>query len=610
MAGTSSFDPSDFENASFELVRRGYDPVPVQRALQRAAEQIRNLQRERDELGARLTELESTPVESLEASRVAEALGSEAAQVLEAAHAAASEREGRAERDAATALAEASADAERIRSEAMVDASQTRAEASTARDEILDDAARRAEEVVEDGRQRGRDMVNEAQVVRERMLTDLARKRQTGRAQVEQLRAGRDRLLEALTIAQHSLDTALKDLVDAVPEARGAAERAGLRIANETRPTVEALEAEIEAARLVGHPLVDGVPSPESGDDAEPLPDPAFVTAEMEALTHLDSALEGDAPPGEPDSEPEPEPEVPDTDLLTYDAEPEAEPEPEPNDDPDPEPNHDPEPEPEPEPDDEPEPEPEPESESESDPDDEPEPEPESEPDDEPDPDDEPEPEAADPEPAETSATGENDDVGDLFARLRDARPEPEPDPEPEPEPDPEPELETDPEPQPEPESGSSAIEDPAAEPRARAVSVATRALKKIVVEEQGTLLDGIRRSGGEAVAVVVADADAHAGSYEDAVAATLIELAEALGGSADHIAVGFEQLRIVGLDPVRQRLLEVSERTDDRDELSDTVRGLYRESRSRRIPSAASAAVNAVVGAVTIATATGPVRW
>ena len=76
-------------------------------------------------------------------------------------------------------------------------------------------------------------MVNEAQAVRERMLSDLARKRQTGRAQVEQLRAGRDRMLESLTIAQQSLDAAVKDLVDSVPEARAAAERAGLRIATQ-----------------------------------------------------------------------------------------------------------------------------------------------------------------------------------------------------------------------------------------------------------------------------------------------------------------------------------------------------------------------------------------
>ena len=38
-----------------------------------------------------------------------------------------------------------------------------------------------------------------------------------------------------------------------------------------------------------------------------------------------------------------------------------------------------------------------------------------------------------------------------------------------------------------------------------------TRALKKVLVEEQSTLLDGVRRSGSDAIAVVVADADAHA---------------------------------------------------------------------------------------------------
>ena len=139
---------------------------------------------------------------------------------------------------------------------------------------------------------------------------------------------------------------------------------------------------------------------------------------------------------------------------------------------------------------------------------------------------------------------------------------------------------------------------------------MATRALKKIVVEEQGTLLDGIRRSGGEAIAVVVADADVHASAYEFAATPALTELAESFGGSAEQLTVGFEQLRAVGLDPVRHRLLDAAERTDDPDELSDTVRGLYRESRSRRMPLAAVAAVNAVLGAVTVATATGPLRW
>ena len=70
-----------------------------------------------------------------------------------------------------------------------------------------------------------------------------------------------------------------------------------------------------------------------------------------------------------------------------------------------------------------------------------------------------------------------------------------------------------------------------------------------------------------------------------------------ALGGDASTRQEGYEQVRSVALDPVRSRLLEVAERTDDADELSDTVRGLYRESRSRRLPMAAAAAVSAVIG-------------
>ena len=132
---------------------------------------------------------------------------------------------------------------------------------------------------------------------------------------------------------------------------------------------------------------------------------------------------------------------------------------------------------------------------------------------------------------------------------------------------------------------------------RARAESVATRALKKVLVEEQSTLLDGVRRSGSDAIAVVVADADAHAAPYESAIDAAFDEIIEAVGGDASTRQAGYEQLRSVALDPVRSRLLEVAEHTDDADALSDTVRGLYRESRSRRLPMAAAAAVSAMIG-------------
>jgi uncharacterized protein YdhG (YjbR/CyaY superfamily) len=378
-------------------------------------------------------------------------------------------------------------------------------------------------------------MVNEAQAVRERMLSDLARKRQTGRAQVEQLRAGRDRLLESLTIAQQSLDAALKDLVDSVPEARAAAERAGLRIANEPTPTVETMEAEIEAARLVGHPLVDGIAAPGSAGDLDDEPDPAFVTAEMEALTHVDKALD---PSNEAES------------AASEDADGD-----EGVDDEHDEPSG---------PDDPP-----PDEATQSEPS---------------------EPEVDDPEVDEPAATG--DAVDDLFARLRGDRND---DPEVKSEEASQPDAESEPEHEAEQEAAVSA--DPNQALRARAESVATRALKKVLVEEQSTLLDGVRRSGSDAIAVVVADADAHAAPYESAIDAAFDEIIEAVGGDAGSRQAGYEQLRTVALDPVRSRLLEVAERTDDADELSDTVRGLYRESRSRRLPMAAAAAVSAVIG-------------
>lgn len=524
MTDGASLDPSELDQASFELVRRGFDPLPVQRTLQHAAAVIRDLRRERDVLAARVAEVEAVLSEPLEAHRVAEALGAEATQVLEAAHAAAAERAERAEREA-----------EAIRAEALAAADTTRAEAIAAREETLAAAERDAEEVAEEGRQRGRDMVNEAQAVRERMLSDLARKRQTGRAQVEQLRAGRDRLLESLTIAQQSLDAAMKDLVDSVPEARAAAERAGLWIANEPTPTVETMEAEIEAARLVGHPLVDGIAAPGSAGGLDDEPDPAFVTAEMEALTHVDKALE---PSNEAES------------AASEDADGD-----EGVDDEHDEPS---------EPDDPP-----PAEATESEPS---------------------EPEADEPEVDEPAATG--DAVDDLFARLRgDSNDDPEVESEEAAPPD------TESEPEPEAEQEAAVSTDPNQALRARAESVATRALKKVLVEEQSTLLDGVRRSGSDAIAVVVADADAHAAPYESAIDAAFDEIIEAVGGDAGSRQAGYEQLRTVALDPVRSRLLEAAERTDDADELSDTVRGLYRESRSRRLPMAAAAAVSAVIG-------------
>jgi hypothetical protein len=135
--------------------------------------------------------------------------------------------------------------------------------------------------------------------------------------------------------------------------------------------------------------------------------------------------------------------------------------------------------------------------------------------------------------------------------------------------------------------------------------------MKKVLVDEQGTLLDGVRRSGADALSYVTGDPAAHRSSYEAAAAAPLKELAADLGGSKRlGLADAFGQIETIALEPVRRRLGEVAERVDDVDELSDTVRALYRESRSRRIDEAAAAAAVAVDGLVTIAATQGSIVW
>ena len=59
------------------------------------------------------------------------------------------------------------------------------------------DATADAESELEMAKQQGRDMVNEARAYRERVLNELARRREIARQQIEQLVHGRDRLLQA-----------------------------------------------------------------------------------------------------------------------------------------------------------------------------------------------------------------------------------------------------------------------------------------------------------------------------------------------------------------------------------------------------------------------------
>ena len=92
-------------------------------------------------------------------------------------------------------------------------------------------------------------MVQEARDARERMLRDLAERRRTARQQLEALRAGRERLLEAFSSARAAFDDATDELTDALPAAREAADRAARDIDGDIEAEVRALDAEIGPER-------------------------------------------------------------------------------------------------------------------------------------------------------------------------------------------------------------------------------------------------------------------------------------------------------------------------------------------------------------------------
>ena len=212
---------------------------------------------------------------------------------------------------------------------------------------------------LEEAKRRGRQMVTEAQTIRRRILEDLIRRRKVLRRQIEQLRVGRERLLEAYEVVGLTVEEATAELGVALPAAQAAAERAGRRLGPDveevTGEELHAIEAEIDAARAAGLPILDPPTTAERAAataavaDDETVPplvevEPTLAAfEEMRLLVPAAVAPEPviDAVVDEPEPEPEPEPEVdqpepepevdqPEPDPEVDQAEPEPEPEPEP----------------------------------------------------------------------------------------------------------------------------------------------------------------------------------------------------------------------------------------------------------------------------------------
>ena len=226
---------------TFSTVRRGFDPDEVRTFLAKLAAEILAL-------GDRMADLESDlrsaeyraahPV--IDEETLLGAVGEGTAHILRSAHEAAADIKNRAEENASRILKEAHQKADGLRTEAETVLARRTEEAEAVAARITENAQLEAERLGELARQQAKAiraqseaerqaLIAGAQATREKILTHLARKRKVAVVQVEQLLAGRERLLESYQVVRETLEEVTTELARAETAARAEADAIRLR---------------------------------------------------------------------------------------------------------------------------------------------------------------------------------------------------------------------------------------------------------------------------------------------------------------------------------------------------------------------------------------------
>ena len=225
ISSSSRLQPDEVARRTFATARRGFDPSEVREYLEQVGREMTAAQEHAKELRELLAEAErraQNPV--LDEVTLTEALGQETVRVLRSAHDAAAELLRRAETDANRMVTEAQEEAGKLQARAEQHASertaQSEAAAAETRQRAQDEAATRvdvshveAEALVEQARTECRAMLSEAHELRARVLGDLTRRRRVLHSQIEQLRAGRDRLAETIGGVRQAVDRITDELL-------------------------------------------------------------------------------------------------------------------------------------------------------------------------------------------------------------------------------------------------------------------------------------------------------------------------------------------------------------------------------------------------------------
>jgi DivIVA domain-containing protein len=296
MGPDSSLTPETIQAQAFTTTFRGYDTSEVKAFLNRVATDVRAWRERAEHLESAWHSAEERAARPpvLDEDTLMAAVGEETAAILRTARAAAADLRTKAAEDAERAITEATeraeralstareeselqlsqsrAEADRLLAEAQAEATRLRTEAQSALDRateeaqaeanallaqarvevasMLERAQADAEEMREEADKERRLTIEGAHTTRDRILEDLSRRRRVATVQIEQLRAGRERLVESYAIVRRTLDEVQSELSRADAEARSAADDVGRRLKDEpeveltesTRPITELIE--------------------------------------------------------------------------------------------------------------------------------------------------------------------------------------------------------------------------------------------------------------------------------------------------------------------------------------------------------------------------------
>lgn len=313
----------EIANQPFPQAFRGLSEPAVRAFLRKLADEFDALRTRQadlqDEIAQLQDQLEHAPVVEGRGDDddLLSVMGDETARVLRSAKESAEEIRRNAEERVAETLHEAHEEARALREQAEQTASERTREADEASAEILREAEKLARELqegaearaaefvtqsetearaeLESARRHSAELVAEGQAARDRMLNELHRRRETLESQIEGLRSGRDRLLEAYKVVKQTFDQATEALrsTDAPTVGSGPPPE---------RPRVTS------PALPVQPPPYDEEPEPEPEPESKPAPTPTIeaeqVAAEEEQVADEAEQVADEAEEEEPPAPP------------------------------------------------------------------------------------------------------------------------------------------------------------------------------------------------------------------------------------------------------------------------------------------------------------------